>query len=393
MRFNDLLRVSFRQVLRQRHRYMGVVLTVALGTAGLILIITVGGLVEARFNRDLDLLGGANLIKVRFQHKPGTRPQRFTEATVAAMRSLDHVQGVSLTASKMRPAQTSLGRNLESFQLMAVDGDYWRVHSFLPTKGDLFGRKEVAERQRICVIGGDLARRVYGTNQVTGQNLLIDNDIYRIVGVLDDESLGDRVEMAFVPLTTGLDRIQGMSPPNSIYVRVDNWDFVEEVAIALPEVITSRQDVRGLRILVAWDALRRVQAVAFVVETFVMVAVVASLVLGGFGIWNMMMSAVRSRTREIGLKKAMGAKDREILTQFLTEALSLSLGAAVIGVALGRLGIELICLWLDSRPSEYIFAASVALGLFFAVGLGVGAGLYPSLQASRMEVVHALRYE
>jgi putative ABC transport system permease protein len=121
--------------------------------------------------------------------------------------------------------------------------------------------------------------------------------------------------------------------------------------------------------------------------------VAASLILGGFGIWNMMMSAVRSRTREIGLKKAMGAKGRDILSQFLTESLSLSMVAALVGVLAGRLGVELISLWLGSRPSEVLFFASTGLGLAFAMVIGVGAGLYPSLQASRMTVVHALRYE
>jgi putative ABC transport system permease protein len=111
------------------------------------------------------------------------------------------------------------------------------------------------------------------------------------------------------------------------------------------------------------------------------------------GIWNIMMAAVRTRTREIGLKKAMGAEDRDILAQFLTEALCLSLVAAVVGVALGRILVELLGLWIGMRPPEELFVTCLAFSLIFAVALGVGAGLYPSLQAARMEVVSATRYE
>jgi putative ABC transport system permease protein len=136
-----------------------------------------------------------------------------------------------------------------------------------------------------------------------------------------------------------------------------------------------------------------VKKLAWWIEFFVYLAITATLVLGGVGIWNVMMAAVRSRTREIGLKKAMGAQDRDILAQFLSEALCLSLGAALVGVLLGWVIIQCLGLWIGSRPPDDLFLLCIALGLLFAIMLGVGAGLYPSIQASRMEVVSAIRYE
>jgi putative ABC transport system permease protein len=144
---------------------------------------------------------------------------------------------------------------------------------------------------------------------------------------------------------------------------------------------------------VFWEGLKRVRYVVWWIESFIYVAIGATLLLGGLGIWNVMMAAVRSRTREIGLKKAMGAEDKDILAQFLSEALCLSLSAALVGVALGRLVMEVTGFILGSHPPEELFLLCLVLGLLFAVGLGVGAGLYPSLMASRMEVVSAVRYE
>jgi len=121
--------------------------------------------------------------------------------------------------------------------------------------------------------------------------------------------------------------------------------------------------------------------------------VAATMLLGGFGIWNIMMSTVTSRTREIGLKKAMGALDTDILYQFLFEALCVTLSSSIVGVVIGRLGIEYLSHLLGSRPPEGLFVTCLLIGLAFAAFLGVTAGLYPSIRASRMQVVDSMRYE
>jgi putative ABC transport system permease protein len=194
-------------------------------------------------------------------------------------------------------------------------------------------------------------------------------------------------------LTTAQDRISGLTRPNRIYLRCNTWDDVDKVAPRIPPAVLAAQAVSGLKVEVAWDQLKRIKAVAWWVELFIYSSIAATLILGGVGIWNVMMAAVRSRTREIGLKKAMGAEDRDILAQFLTEALCLSLGSALVGMALGRVAVEIMGFALGIRPPETLFLLCLVMGLLFSLGLGIGAGLYPSIQASRMEVVSAIRYE
>jgi ABC-type antimicrobial peptide transport system permease subunit len=281
LRFDDLVRVSLRQVVRHRRRYLGVVLAIAVGVAGFISIITMGQDVKKKFNKDLAFIGGVTIIRNVLEFRP-QYPLSFNNFHADTIRAIREIPGVVVAS-------------LVGFS--RIDG-FWK------------GQPEVFP-----------------------------------------------------------------------------------VVAAIPKVVQAHQPAKNLLVEVSWENLAHVKQVAFWIEFFIYLAFASTLTLGGMGIWNIMMAAVRTRTREIGLKKAMRAEDRDILAQFLTEALCLSLVAAVIGVALGRILVELLGLWIGMRPPEELFVTCLALSLIFAVALGVGAGLYPSLQAARMEVVSATRYE
>jgi len=244
------------------------------------------------------------------------------------------------------------------------------------------------------VVGADLARQIFGSEDAgIGQTLSIDDNLYTVVGILGGVRAGDRALFVFLPITTAKARVVGISQPYSAYVRCATWDDVSSVSKAVPGVVKANQIDRGLRVNVAWEPLKQVQRIFWWVELFIYSSIVATMILGGFGIWNIMMATVTSRTREIGLKKAMGALDSDILYQFLFEALCVTLSSSVFGVILGRVGIEYMSRMLGSRPPEGLFVFCLLMGLGFAAILGVGAGLYPSIRASRMQVVDAMRYE
>ncbi|NLI82636.1 MAG: ABC transporter permease [Deltaproteobacteria bacterium] len=393
----DILRVSSRQVVRQRRRYFGVILSIALGTAGLIAVSTMSRDVKKNLNQDLELLGGCTLIKAYFEEflpdrHQSSRVQSFEDRTVEAVRGYPGVDLASLSGVK-RGAAASVWRNrTEHYTLFGVDEYFWDVNSFYPAAGTLFGQGEVQGRQKVCVLGAELARRIFGEHDAVGSFISIDRDIFRVVGILGGLGVGDRTQFAFIPLTTALDRIAGMTR-DRLYIRCATWDDVEGVADHMESLVSSHQSSDRLRVVFAKEQLKRVKRIVWWVEWFIYLSVLATLVLGGFGIWNGMMSAVQARTREIGLKKAMGAEDGDILAQFLTEALCLSLGSAVIGIGFGRTIMEVIGKLLSSPPQEDLFLRFMMVGLLFALILGIGAGFYPALRASRMEVVKAIRYE
>lgn len=393
----DILSVSLRQVVRQRRRYLGVILAIALGTAGMIAVSTMSRDVKKNLNQDLELLGGCTLIKAYFEDYLPTRhrttlPQWFEEDTVNTLRKHPGVSLVSVAGVKPGSAITVWRSRTEHFTLFGVDQYFWNVNDFYASTGTLFGENEVHARQKVCVLGAELARRIFGDQSAVGAIISIDRDIYRVLGILGGLGVGDRTQFAFIPLTTASDRIQNLRR-DRLYIRCASWDDVDRVADAVPSLVTSHQPSDRLRVVFAGEQLKRVKRIVWWVEWFIYLSVFATFVLGGFGIWNGMMSAVQARTREIGLKKAMGAEDTDILAQFLTEALCLSLGSAVLGIGFGRTIVQVISSFLASQPPEHIFFRFMILGLACALILGIGAGFYPALRASRMEVVKAIRYE
>ena len=389
MKINDVLRISVRQVLRHKRRYWGVILAITLGVAGLITTVTMAREVKKNFNKDLEMIGGATLIRCNFDNKPSEPARWFGENTLSALRRAPGVMDVS--ALTLKGANANLGKEQYPLQLVAVDEAFWEVRSFWALTGRLFGLAAVTERKRECVLGSKLAQRVFGRQDVAGNFLEIDSDLYRVVGVMGGVA-EDLSKAAFVPLTTAEDRLPG-AIPSSIFVRCLTWDDVDRVAAGIPNIIKAYQPSEGLVVDVPLQALKQVKKIAWWIEFLIYLAIGATFILGGVGIWNVMMSAVTSRTREIGLKKAMGARDRDILAQFLSEALCLSLGAAVLGTLLGRVMMEIMGFIIKSSPASNLFFTGMTLGFLFSVVLGVGAGLYPSIRASHMEVVTAIRYE
>ncbi len=391
MRFDDLVRVSLRQVVRHRRRYLGVGLAIAMGVAGFISIITMGQDVKKNFNEDLAFIGGVTIIRNVMELRPQFPLSKFHDDTVQAIRQIPGVTVASLVG--LTHVKGNNKGQEEIFSVAAVDDNFWKMRGLKAETGVLFGPQEVKERQRLVVLGKRLAQSLFGTEDVAGRSLELDHDIYRVIGVVGGLRDINMEKGLFVPLTTATDRFAKELLLDRLYVRCATWDDVPSVAAAIPKVVAAHQSAKNLLVEVSWENLEHVKRVAFWIEFFIYLAFAATLILGGMGIWNIMMAAVRTRTREIGLKKAMGAEDRDILAQFLTEALCLSVMAAFIGVVIGRILVEFLGLWIGMRPPEELFLTCLAFSLVFAVVLGVGAGLYPSLRAARMEVVSATRYE
>jgi putative ABC transport system permease protein len=389
---SDLLRMGLRQVIRRPGRLAGVGAAIALGTAGLILVVTAKRDVKDSLADDLEVLGMATVVRVGLDPHQSVK-EGFLPRTVAAVRATPGVRDVGQLAMDMAPACSYRGRTRHVFTLIGTDAEFWRANGITSSQGSLYDAESVRQRRRECVLGGELAARLFGAGRAVGSLIRIDRDLYRVRGLLAPGLSTDYQNMAFIPLTTARDRVPALSPMNRLYIRCASWDDVERVAKAVPAAVAGCQATDRLRVEVAWDALTRVQRIAWWVELFARMSVVVTLALGGFGMWHGMMASVVARTREIGLKKAMGAEDADIMAQFLVESLCLSLGASVLGVALGRGAMAVVYALLGRPPTESVFLASVGLSLLVSLVLGVGAGFYPALRASRMDVVSAVRYE
>lgn len=392
---HDLLHICARQVFRQRRRNLGVVLAVALGTAGLIAILTLGDEVKRNINHDLDLLGGATIIRVSFTSSQDTTlpPQSFLPTTVNAVRKLPGVDAVSVNTERIDYVTLFWDMKFLVFPVIGVDDQFWRVVGLQATQGELFGPRVLEEQARVCVIGEELAATLFGKESPIGRYLPIRNDVYKIVGVVGGLQIGDRKKAAMLPLTTIVNRSAGDMREDRLIVRSANLETVPKVAEALPPLLSSVHDPKYIKVDVAWQQLERVTTILWWIQLFVAISITATLVLGGFGILNGMLSAVTARTHEIGLKKAMGAEEGDIMLQFLVESVVLSLGSAFIGIILGFAAVEVAARYLDAQPSLLLFAGYSGMSLAFSAGMGVAAGYYPALRAARMDAVMAIRYE
>ncbi len=391
VRLPDLLLVSLRRILRNRRRYLLVFASIFFGVSVLIVVLTMTREVKQTVNNDLALIGRANIVKLFFDNKRDQRAEWFRDGTVTALRRLPEVQIASLTARGFAHA-TLADRRLE-VQIIAVDGFFWELNSYFPSRGRMFSMDEVRRRERKAVIGPILAAKHFRAHAAVGASLMIDHDLYQIVGVLSDLAPDSYREAVLLPLTTAQDRIFRLSPANNLYIRARTWDDVPHLVKTATALVENLQPATGLATEVNWEVLKRVQDLSMLLEVLAYLAVILALSLGGAGIWNIMMAAVRARTREIGLKKAMGAADKDILVEFLSEAVCVSLGAALAGIIGARLMVAGLDFWIGNYSDLNFFLCYMAMGILLALGLGIGAGIYPSVKASRMEVVEAVRYE
>ena len=366
-------------------------MAITLGTAGLITIFTMGQDVKKNINQDLDLIGGATVIRAYFDNQLASTPYWFQAATLEAIRKIPGVAYVSIIT--LNYTKVFLYKKYVDFPAVGVDDYFWKVRNLWPLAGKLFDPQDNDARKKVCVLGDLLAKRLFGDEDPVGKILPLENDLYTVMGILGGLNDPDLASKAYFPITSMGDRFINAASAERVYVRCQTWDDVAPVAEEIPKVVASRQSSEQLKVEVAWAVLKHVRQVAWWVEFFVYLSLSATLLLGGVGIANIMTAAVRSRTREIGLKKAFGAEDRDILVQFLMESLWLSLGAAFLGGILGRIIIAIIGWFIGHQVSEDLFLFYFGLSFVFAIILGVSAGLYPSLQASRMEVASATRYE
>lgn len=391
---SDLIRVSVRQVVRQRS--YGVIFSIALGITAFIALAVLGREIRYNIGQDMVLMGGVNVVQVVMDDgKFAGQPLReFYPDTVEALRKLPGVSlvSVNLWAEQIFPLRR--GEERYAISLVSADEHYWETFAATLQAGKLFDAEDVKQHRRVVVLGRELAVGLFDSpEKAIGELLFLGNDVFEVVGVVGGVMLGSTARGGFVPYTTALDRNWASGKTNRLFVRATAWEDVEKLKTLIPETVLKHQDAPYMVVRTQEEQLKRIQTTFVFVEALLWLGIAASLMLGGFGIWYGTFSAVRARTREVGLKKAMGGSDTDIMAQFLTEALCKSVAGGFLGIALGTLCVELGSYALGCNVSyTQLFFSSVG-SIVFSAFIGVAGGLYPALQASRMDVVTALRFE
>ncbi|GFH63416.1 MAG: ABC efflux transporter permease [Candidatus Desulfovibrio kirbyi] len=392
---SDLFRVSLRQVVRQRA--FGVILSIALGITAFIVLAVMGREIRYKVGQDMVLMGGVNIIRVIMDDRqyPGQPIREFFPATVDALRALPGVAIVSRNVwiSQFFSLRGEGERSLNVF-FIGIDQYYPLVYSVDLITGRFFTDADIDQRRRVCMLGREAARDLYNSPQeALGQLVFLQQDVFEVIGVVSGVMLGDWGKGGFLPYTTMIDRNWGDGKITRLFVRAISWQDVAPIVKAIPAVVRKHQSAPYLVTLTQEDQLKRVEGMFLWVEALLWLGIAASLMLGGFGIWHGTFAAVRARTREVGLKKAMGGSDTDIMSQFLAEALCKAVAGGIFGIVTGSLLVSLGA-WLLATGFSWSLLVSSSLGsIVFSAVIGVAGGLYPAVQASRMDVVSALRFE
>jgi putative ABC transport system permease protein len=317
----------------------------------------------------------------------------------AALREIPGVQYVAAGANSR--SQVIAGNQNWSTQIQGTDTDLPLIRSWPAKYGSFFSPQDVAGAQKVAVLGSVVAERLYGPDvDPTGQIMRIRNQPFKIVGVMASKgqsSMGqDQDDTIFAPYTTVQKKLQGQQHINNITVSAERADQIQDVAEAIRNVLRVRHKIVPgddddfmVRTL---EEMASVQTATTQTMTSLLASIAGvSLLVGGIGIMNIMLVSVTERTREIGLRMAIGARGRDVLLQFLVEAVVISLIGGLIGIALGfglSAAVQKFMQWPTDIPPD---AIGMAFG--FAAATGVFFGFYPARKAASLDPIEALRFE
>ena len=405
-----LLRLALRALAVNKLRSALTMLGIIIGVAAVIVMIAVGAGAQARVEQQIRSLG-ANLLLIL----SGARTQGGVRLGVGSNYTLSEEDALAinreiaeaLAAPALRGgAQVVWGNSNWATQIYGTTPDYLEVRQWPLAQGRVFEPAEMAGAGKVCVVGQTVVRQLFASADPVGQVIRIKRVPFTVVGVLETKGQSlmgsDQDDVILVPIATARSRVLGsaslakQSAVSTIWVKVaDGYDtkVVEEQVRALlrqrHRLQPGAEDDFSLRNLAEFMAAQ--EAASRVLAMLLAAVASVSLVVGGIGIMNIMLVSVTERTREIGLRMALGARTRDILGQFLVEAVTLSLIGGLVGVLIGvggALAVARIADWQVVLPG-----GAVALAVAFAFAIGVFFGFYPARKAARLNPVEALRFE
>ncbi|MDR4494450.1 MAG: ABC transporter permease [Nitrospirales bacterium] len=315
--------------------------------------------------------------------------ERFPELVVAPILELDQ--------------KLKTGDRDYSGRLTATSPEFSTIRNFHPATGRFLTRSDLKEWKRTIVLGKTVAEVLFGSSPAVGEEVKIADQRFTVVGVMEPkgEVYGqDYDEMMFVPVTTGLRFFTGNDKIRSLILHVPERGHMPEVTEELHQFLVQRHDgVDDIRIRNQGEFLGAIDQTIWTFRIVLGGIAIVALLVGGIGIMNIMLVTVTERTREIGLRKAIGAKRRDILLQFLIESITISVVGGCVGVIVGIFAANGFGnMVAQSMPGggdwgAVIQPSAILIAFLFAVGVGVTFGLFPAMKAARLDPAEALRYQ
>ncbi len=409
MKFSVALGSALEALFANALRSFLTMLGIIIGVASVMAMMSISQGAKALIDQQISALG-ANTLTLR----PGARRRYgvssgagtsapFSEADVAALKTLPFVRAVS---GQLNAGVTAVsGQTNWSTQMTGTDTAYFEIHDWKPVEGRLFSPHDVRVGAAVAVIGQTVVKNLFDGTSPLGQRIRINNVPVKVIGVLQEKgqsSFGsDRDDIVLIPISTARNRIVGAHPTTPknvarIEVMVADGEDMKQAQGAVMDFMRARRHIRAgadddFMLFNIADFIRARAATQATMGLLLAFTAAVSLFVGGVGVMNIMLVSVTERTREIGLRMALGARGSDILVQFLTEALVLCSVGGLIGILIG-FAIALLAARTGHWPVS-ISPQIILLALGSAAAVGLFFGYFPARRAARLNPIEALRYE
>ncbi|MBK6429796.1 MAG: ABC transporter permease [Anaerolineae bacterium] len=401
MTLNETLRVAWEGLKLNRVRSFLTTLGVIIGVASVIIMLAVSAGAEAAIADQINALG-ANLIIVNpVRGVPGASQTLTYDDALAIKEAVSNSEGVSAEFQVVQDTSTARAR-LEGITVLGVTADFPIVRDYAVGEGRFFTADENERKLKVVVLGYGMAQDLFGSDSAIGQVVTVGSTRLTVVGVMEEKGVVADVDydgrlyiplqllyQKFSPSVLAADRVR------TIYIKAESQEAMTSVTNQIKALLVERHDVDPAKpdfvLQTQQDIISTQQATTEAFRDLLAWVAAISLLVGGIGIMNIMLVSVTERTREIGLRQALGARPRDVLLQFLIEAVTLSLVGGLAGVILGIGGAELFGRLGDMQTQ--IVPVSVPLAFGAAAAVGIFFGYYPATKAAQLDPIVALRHE
>ncbi|MFM8619571.1 MAG: ABC transporter permease [Opitutaceae bacterium] len=402
MRFTNTFRVSLRALRRNTMRSILTALGIIIGVAAVITMVSIGNGAKAMVEAQVAALG-QNLITVMpGSYSSGGMRSGFGFSTTLVPEDYEaianDVEDIDGASPEVRDSQQVLANGLNwRTNVNGVGPDYPYVKNWPLTAGAMFSDQEVKSLAKVAVIGKVVAEQLFPNEDPVGQNIRIRNLPFRIIGVLGPKGVtpwgSDQDDIVLVPYSSHMRRISRRTSVSSIQIQASTPETIDKVKTAVEDLLTQRRRGREPDFIVrTQEELANTFTATNRTMTLLLACIASvSLIVGGIGIMNIMLVSVTERTREIGIRLAIGAHGKDVLTQFLIEAVLLSTMGGVLGVLVGIGASQLVAQYMGWPI--LVSSLSVIIAVGFSASVGVFFGFYPARKAAQLDPIDALRYE
>lgn len=399
------LRIAVRALKRNTLRTLLTMLGIIIGVGAVIAMVSIGNGAKAQIEAQIASLG-QNLVQVMSGNfnRGGVRGGWGSAASLtrddyeALRKEVPGVNGVSPEVGAS--AQVAVGNQNTFVSIKGVGADYIDVRSWGVVSGNNFSEQDVRQANKVALIGQTTATNLFGEGDPVGQTVRIKNAPFTIVGLLEKKGSmpwgGDQDDVLLVPYTSAMKRLTGQTTFRFFYVQAASADLLPEVQTQITQLLRQRHRIvddkdDDFMVQTQQEISDRVTATSKIMTILLGSIASVSLLVGGIGIMNIMLVSVTERTREIGIRLAVGARARDILLQFLIEAVTLSAVGGLVGIILGVGSSKFISAKM-SWPT-LTSADSIVVAFVFSAAVGIFFGFYPARKASHLDPIEALRYE